>query len=123
MGARLPVAVHQPQRSAEVRDSGDGVTRVASRQGNERRHRLRDRQSEELGLFLEMNITANVAAARLDLFGSIWLNERKQVDVASTYVKKLGIGTPGVGQRVLHLSGGNQQKVVLSKWLLRNRTS
>jgi putative multiple sugar transport system ATP-binding protein len=37
--------------------------------------------------------------------------------VAEDYRKALAIRTPGVQQKVLNLSGGNQQKVVLSKWL------
>ena len=40
--------------------------------------------------------------------------------VTSEYVKKLNIKTPSVYQTVRNLSGGNQQKVVLAKWLIRN---
>ena len=39
--------------------------------------------------------------------------------MADTFVRKLNIKTPGIRQRVMYLSGGNQQKVVLSKWLAR----
>src|SRR5208283_3643159 len=39
---------------------------------------------------------------------------------ASRLVSRLRVKTPGLGERVLNLSGGNQQKVVLAKWLCRS---
>lgn len=74
----------------------------------------------ELGLFLDMDITENIVAARLDLFGSWWLDSRKQQGVARDYAAKLRIAAASLGQRTRDLSGGNQQKVVLSRWLLLN---
>ena len=40
--------------------------------------------------------------------------------LVQTYVEKMNIRTPSLEQRVLNLSGGNQQKVVLAKWLASN---
>jgi ribose transport system ATP-binding protein len=45
------------------------------------------------------------------------MNRRREDEAARRYVRQLGIKTPGLRQRVMFLSGGNQQKVVLSKWL------
>ena len=45
------------------------------------------------------------------------LDKRREAQVAEGYRKQLAIRTPGVQQKVVNLSGGNQQKVVLSKWL------
>ena len=48
------------------------------------------------------------------------LIRRKREDVAQEYVDSLKTKTPNVDQLVVNLSGGNQQKVVIAKWLVRN---
>ena len=48
------------------------------------------------------------------------INKKKEVEVAEEYVKALKTKTPTVDQLVVNLSGGNQQKVVIAKWLVRN---
>ncbi|WP_421907001.1 multiple monosaccharide ABC transporter ATP-binding protein [Mameliella sp.] len=75
-----------------------------------------DRKS--LGLILEETIQRNITMANLEEVarGQV-LNESAETRVAEDYRKALNIRTPGVFQRVMNLSGGNQQKVVLSKWL------
>ncbi len=75
-----------------------------------------DRKS--LGLILEDSIRGNVVLAGLDRVASRGvIEERRETEVAETYRRTLGIRTPSVFQKVMNLSGGNQQKVVLSKWL------
>ena len=46
--------------------------------------------------------------------------KKKEKEVAEKFVKSLATKTPGVDQLVVNLSGGNQQKVVIAKWLTRN---
>jgi ribose transport system ATP-binding protein len=75
---------------------------------------------KEAGLFLEMSIAENIAAAQLDHFGAWWMNMGRLNTVARDYLHRLRIAAPGVKKIVRELSGGNQQKVVLSKWLLRD---
>ena len=75
-----------------------------------------DRKS--LGLILEESIQRNITLANLkDVSRNAILNEAKETRVAQDYRKALNIRSPGVFQKVMNLSGGNQQKVVLSKWL------
>ncbi|MEC7667533.1 MAG: sugar ABC transporter ATP-binding protein, partial [Pseudomonadota bacterium] len=71
-----------------------------------------------LGLLLDETIQRNISLANLQgvATGQI-LNEAEETRVAERYREALNIRTPGVFQRVVNLSGGNQQKVVLSKWL------
>ncbi len=75
-----------------------------------------DRKTE--GLFLDLSVQSNVCLAglgRFSKFGVVSSKQEKQA--ASKYVKDLRIKTPSLNQKVLFLSGGNQQKVVVSKWL------
>ncbi len=71
-----------------------------------------------LGLLLDETIQRNISLANLEgvATGQI-LNDAEETRVAERYREALNIRTPGVFQRVVNLSGGNQQKVVLSKWL------
>ncbi len=76
---------------------------------------------KEQGLFLEMAVSQNIASASMKkLRKGIEVDDRKVAEVAEEYRKKLAIATPGIRQKVVNLSGGNQQKVVLAKWLLVN---
>jgi len=73
---------------------------------------------KEQGLFLDMSIASNIASASLkSLSRGINLDSKAVVRNSENYVSKLGIATPSVQQKVVNLSGGNQQKVVLAKWL------
>lgn len=73
------------------------------------------------GLILPMSVRENTTLASLDLVSSIGkISFKKERDAASKYVASLRTRTPSVEQRVGNLSGGNQQKVVLAKWLFRN---
>ena len=73
---------------------------------------------KELGLILEEPILRNITLANLKgVSNSGVLNQSEETKVAENYRKAMNIRTPGVFQRVMNLSGGNQQKVVLSKWL------
>ena len=74
------------------------------------------------GLALGMDVRANIAMASLrrhsDAIGRI--DEPALARIAKDYIQKLAIRTPGDRQEVRLLSGGNQQKVVIAKWLLRD---
>ena len=75
-----------------------------------------DRKS--LGLILDDSIERNVTLANLGAVsrGGV-LNMAEETRVAERYRAAMAIRTPSVFQKVVNLSGGNQQKVVLSKWL------
>lgn len=76
-----------------------------------------DRKAE--GLVLSMNVRENISLASLkQLSQGIQLMLKKERNVAEDYVGKLNIKTPTIEQLSRNLSGGNQQKVVLAKWLM-----
>lgn len=71
------------------------------------------------GLVLGMPVYANVSLATLPSFVRRWfVDEGSEREAAQRYVEELRIKTPSLNQAVGNLSGGNQQKTVLARWLL-----
>jgi ribose transport system ATP-binding protein len=71
------------------------------------------------GLTLGMDVETNVVLASLKKFlrAAGWVNTAKIHSTAEQMVKALSIKTPSLQQRTKNLSGGNQQKVIIGKWL------
>ncbi len=75
-----------------------------------------DRKNQ--GLVLSLSIITNTTLAKLDRISNPFrINKRKELKVVDELIKDLRIKTPGSFQLIKFLSGGNQQKVVLAKWL------
>ena len=73
------------------------------------------------GLCLNLSVTDNTVLPSLEqLFRGPFVNDGKADRHAQDYVEKIRTKTPNTRARVGSLSGGNQQKVVISKWLLRD---
>lgn len=74
------------------------------------------------GLVLIQEIRNNITLANLEAIsdGGIVINEPKEMTVTREYRDKLNIKCSSIRQLAVNLSGGNQQKVVLSKWLFAN---
>ena len=73
---------------------------------------------KEQGLILKMTVSANISLASIGSHSRWgWLNRGWEWTTSRQVVARLRIKTPSLAQRVLHLSGGNQQKIVLAKWL------
>jgi putative multiple sugar transport system ATP-binding protein len=71
-----------------------------------------------LGLVLTEEVRTNITLANLQGVSERGvIDDAREVAVASRYRQSLRIRTPSIYQRAINLSGGNQQKVVLSKWL------
>src|SRR5207245_2894501 len=70
------------------------------------------------GLVLELPIRENVTLASLLNYARMWLvNGTAERKVAKEQVRRLSIKAPSIDMEAVTLSGGNQQKVVLGKWL------
>ena len=71
------------------------------------------------GLVLPMSVRENidVVAIRKVLKNGL-ISRKKETEYSKKYVDALSIKTPSIEQKVMLLSGGNQQKIVLSKWLM-----
>ncbi|MBN2450343.1 MAG: sugar ABC transporter ATP-binding protein [Lentisphaeria bacterium] len=77
-----------------------------------------DRRRHGLALPLSVRDNLNLPVYRRDARWG-WVSARKEAEVADRFIRELAIRTPSPRQRVRHLSGGNQQKVVVGKWLAR----
>ena len=76
---------------------------------------------KQFGIVLQKTITENTTLATLgEYMRGLFINKKKEAAAAQKYVDDLKTKTPGVDQLVVNLSGGNQQKVVIAKWLCRN---
>jgi ribose transport system ATP-binding protein len=77
---------------------------------------------KQFGLATGLDVQTNVALAALPRFarGRCWLDSAAIARSARNYIERLGIKTPSHEQQVRLLSGGNQQKIVIAKWLLRD---
>ena len=73
---------------------------------------------KESGLFLDRSLIDNIVVTVLDdVSNGVEISSRKSTALAESFVGALNIVTPSVRQLVGNLSGGNQQKVLLAKWL------
>jgi len=73
------------------------------------------------GIVVQRTVSENSTMACLENFmNGIFINKKKENKETEKYVESLAIKTPSVDQMVIDLSGGNQQKVVLTKWLIKN---
>jgi ribose transport system ATP-binding protein len=77
---------------------------------------------KHFGLATGMDVETNIAMTSMPRFlrAGVWLDAGAMRATAEDCVRRLGIRTPSVHQPVRLLSGGNQQKVVVAKWLLRD---
>ena len=77
-----------------------------------------DRQST--GLFLNHSLVRNTVIASYAKSKNPLVLPSDDVEIAEKYIKQMNVITPSVFQKAVFLSGGNQQKVVLSKWFATN---
>ncbi len=106
------IYLHGGDRPAHIRKPSDAVrNRIA----------LLTEDRKEQGLFLPLPVRANISISRLcnvSRFG--WIKRSRERQVARQYIDSLGIRAWSTEQPVGQLSGGNQQKVVIAKWLYRD---
>ena len=73
---------------------------------------------KEQGLFLGLTVRHNIGAASLRANSQAgFMSPAREQRMAEEYVRRLSIRTPSIDTTTSHLSGGNQQKVMLAKWL------
>ena len=71
------------------------------------------------GVILDFPISSNITLASLKILSGLGgMDFRREREIAAEYTRRLGVKTPSIHDSVSTLSGGNQQKVALSRWLV-----
>ncbi len=74
---------------------------------------------KEQGILAQSSVAENIniSCRRHGLLGGLFLRHRREAELADAFIKRLRIKTPNREQEIRLLSGGNQQKVILARWL------
>lgn len=108
----------QPLHSGSIKIDGQAVTIRNPQQAMDLGIGFVPEDRQHHGLVLPMSIAANITLPILPRFATAgWLRERNAKKVAATASRRLEVKSAGIDQKASELSGGNQQKVVLAKWL------
>lgn len=100
------------QRPVHIRSPQDAVAHGLGYLSEDRKR---------FGLALNLSVKENSVLANYESFQkNLFIQNREVEKIADEYVQKLQIKTPSLDQILRNLSGGNQQKVVIAKWLIRN---
>ena len=114
-------------------DEGEILLRGGEKAGASPGHPGRSRKSMLLGfvpedrkregLFLNLSVFQNISISSLPLLSRLsYINRTREMGLVQRSVGELDIKTSNINQQVQFLSGGNQQKVILSRWLISKKT-
>jgi galactofuranose transport system ATP-binding protein len=118
--AQLLFGIEKPDRG-QVTVAGEVVKRFSPRASIIRGVALCPEDRKEAGIVDDLTVRENIILALQSSRG--WfkhLRRQQQYEIADRYVTLLNIVTPSADQPVKNLSGGNQQKVILARWLATN---
>jgi ABC-type sugar transport system ATPase subunit len=107
-----------PSESGEIWVEGRQVQLKSPHDAIQKGIGLLTEDRKEKGLFLEMGVGWNISfpiIRKLSKYGVV--DTKTEIEIAEKYKQRINIKTPSLTQRVINLSGGNQQKVVLAKSL------
>ncbi|MGH9456957.1 MAG: sugar ABC transporter ATP-binding protein [Thermoanaerobaculia bacterium] len=111
---------HSGKTSGEVFVEGERVEIAHPRDAIARGIGFVTEDRKRFGLLLDQTILHNMTLGSLRSFGRFFTDEDAEAAVAEKSAKELRLKTPSLFVEARTLSGGNQQKIVLSKWLLTN---
>ncbi len=110
---------HYPVRSGKVNLEGKPVQFKNEKQAIESGITYVSEDRKKDGLILGMSVRENMSMSSLKRIAQTGvINHKLEMEIADDFVKQLSIKTPSLSQRVKFLSGGNQQKVSISKSLM-----
>jgi ribose transport system ATP-binding protein len=100
-------------RPARIRSPRDAVRRGIA---------LLTEDRKEQGLFLPLTVRVNVSLLRLVRlsYARFWIRREAEREAARHWTRRLGVRCGSIEQRAVELSGGNQQKLIIARWLYRN---
>lgn len=108
-------------KTGSIYYKGKKVDYIVPRSAIERGMGLLPEDRKEEGLIMQLSVLKNCALASMRQRQRLgFITKKDERDAVASVVERLQVKTPGLGHEVERLSGGNQQKVVISKWLLCN---
>ncbi|MGM0876073.1 MAG: sugar ABC transporter ATP-binding protein [Bacillota bacterium] len=110
-----------PPDSGDIFIHGEKVNIKSPQDAIKRKLSLLTEDRKLTGAFLPISIRENMIISNIDQFLQLGYVNKKLVDkTCNEQVKRLNIKTPSIDQLIMNLSGGNQQKVLLARWLLND---
>jgi ribose transport system ATP-binding protein len=108
-----------PKKEGEIRLEGTNLEIRSPRDAIRNGIVLIPEDRREHGIIGNLSVEENIALPNTDDFDTVfgWIKRKQTKKAALDYTKKLAIRTPSINQLTQYLSGGNQQKVVVAKWL------
>ncbi len=104
--------------SGEIIIHGEKVRHVSPKQSLKAKMGFLTEDRKEEGLFLDMTVSENIVMSMLPKISkAAVISKKREKEITSEFIQQLRIKTPTSDTKVVNLSGGNQQKVVLAKWL------
>lgn len=105
--------------AGEILIKGKSIVNTHPRDGIRNKIAYLPEDRRKHGVILDLPISSNITLASLKILSSFsGMNFRREREIAAEYTKRLGVKTQSIHNSVATLSGGNQQKVALSRWLI-----
>jgi ABC-type sugar transport system ATPase subunit len=109
----------EPTWTGEIRLEGAPVRFRHPREACEARIAMVTEDRKRLGLFPDLDVAGNVSLCSLrDALRGGLVSRRREETMVSATVRETGVKTPGLHAAITGLSGGNQQKCIIGRWLL-----
>ncbi len=110
-----------PKQSGKIYVNGQEVAVNSPRDAVKHGIGYLSEDRKRFGIVVQKTVAENSTMACLEDFSKgPFINKKAEREIAQKYVDSLATKTPSVDQLVVNLSGGNQQKVVIAKWLVNN---
>ncbi len=110
-----------PKQSGDIFINGQKVTINSPEDAVKHGIGYLSEDRKRYGIVVQKSITENSTLATLkEYMSGLFINKGAEKEVTQKYINELDTKTPSADQLVVNLSGGNQQKVVIAKWLVRN---
>jgi len=111
----------EPTWTGEIRLDGSPVRFQHPRDACAARIAMVTEDRKRLGLFPDLDVAGNVSVCSLrDALRGGMLSRRREEELVAATIRDTGVKTPGMHAAITGLSGGNQQKCIISRWLLTN---
>ncbi|MCQ5128875.1 sugar ABC transporter ATP-binding protein [Butyricicoccus faecihominis] len=106
------------KQSGEIRIHGEAVTIRNPVDAKKAGIGFVTEDRKQQGLFMRFSVADNIVVATMNKLAKRgFVSKRREEEIAQGYVESLGIKTPKLSTKVMSLSGGNQQKCIIGRWL------